>query len=84
MSDKKQTSVEWLAEQLRPAVALQGKIIDEYLVQAKLLHEEEIKNAYKAGVTEGEDRADMIHWLEECIVKSPDQYYEENHISKIK
>jgi hypothetical protein len=47
MSNNKQSSVEWLAEQLRPAVALQGKIIDEYLKQAKEMHKEEIVNTYK-------------------------------------
>ena len=45
----KQNSIEWLVEQLRPAVVLQGKIIDEYLQQAKAMHKEEIKESWEDG-----------------------------------
>lgn len=53
MNNNKQSSVEWLAEQLRPAVSLQGKIIDEYLEQAKEMHNQELIAA----------QMDMFHHL---------------------
>ncbi len=45
MSDKKQNSIEWLVEQLKPAITLQEKYINEFLQQAKAMHKEEIINA---------------------------------------
>lgn len=43
MENKKQSSVEWLVEQLKPAIALQEKYINEFLQQAKAMHKEEMK-----------------------------------------
>ena len=42
MSNKEQSSIEWLVEQLIPAIALREKIIYEYLDKAKAMHKEEI------------------------------------------
>ena len=41
MSKTEQTSIEWLVEQLIPAIALQEKIIYEYLDKAKAMHKKE-------------------------------------------
>lgn len=41
MSNKEQNSIEWLVEQLIPAIALQEKIIYEYLDKAKAMHKKE-------------------------------------------
>ena len=43
MNDTKQSSIEWLVEQLKPAITLQEKYINEFLQQAKAMHKEEIK-----------------------------------------
>lgn len=45
----KQTAVEWLIEQLEPAIALQSKIIQEYAEQANKMFEEQITDAYEEG-----------------------------------
>jgi len=37
-----QTAVEWLVEQLTPAISLQQKYIDEYLEQAKATEKEQL------------------------------------------
>ena len=42
---EKQTAVEWLVEQLTPAISLQQKYIDEYLEQAKVMEKEQINKA---------------------------------------
>ena len=41
MSNKEQNSIEWFVEQLIPAIALQEKIIYEYLDKAKAMHKKE-------------------------------------------
>lgn len=41
----KQSSIEWLVEQLKPAITLQEKYINEFLEQAKAMHKEELINA---------------------------------------
>ena len=46
---KKQTSVEWLIEQLTPSISLQQKHIDDLKEQAKAMHKEEIMNAFNNG-----------------------------------
>jgi len=38
----KQSSIEWLVEQLKPAITLQEKYINEFLDQAKAMHKEEM------------------------------------------
>jgi hypothetical protein len=49
-NEKKQSSVEWLVEQLTPAIALQQKYIDEIKEQATEMHREEIVDALKSNV----------------------------------
>jgi hypothetical protein len=49
MENKKQSSIEWLVEQLSPAVSLQKKYIDEIKQQAKEKHKQEIKDTYWDG-----------------------------------
>lgn len=43
MNDTKQSSIEWLVEQLKPAITLQEKYINEFLVRAKKMHKEEVE-----------------------------------------
>ena len=50
MNDAKQSSVEWLVEQLKPAITLQEKYINEFLQQAKAMHKEEMKEMYLKGI----------------------------------
>lgn len=45
----KQTAVEWLIEQLEPAIALQSKIIQKYVEQAKQMEQEQIITAWNDG-----------------------------------
>jgi hypothetical protein len=45
----KQTSVEWLIEQLTPSIALQQKYIDKLFKQAKEMEKEQIIDAYDKG-----------------------------------
>jgi len=47
MENKKQNSVEWLVEQLKPAITLQEKYINEFLEQAKAMHKEEQENTWE-------------------------------------
>jgi hypothetical protein len=47
--NKQQTAVEWLAEQLYPAIALNSKFIDEFVEQAKEMEKQQIKDAYCDG-----------------------------------
>ena len=49
---KQQTAVEWLAEQLYPAIKLNSKYINELVEQAKEMEKEQIKDAYKFGITD--------------------------------
>jgi hypothetical protein len=51
MSNNKQSSVEWLAEQIKNDInlRLRGFDIDKALEQAKAMHEEEIINAHFEG-----------------------------------
>ena len=49
MNVKKQSSIDWLVEQLKPAIALQEKYINEFLQQAKAMHKEEIIDSYCYG-----------------------------------
>ena len=46
----KQSSIEWLVEQLKPAITLQEKYINEFLDQAKAMHKKEIEEAWLDGV----------------------------------
>ena len=54
---KKQTAVDWLLEQLTPAISLQSKIIQEYAEQAKQMEKEQIEQSFvacwKANVPDG-------------------------------
>jgi len=50
MENKKQSSIEWLVEQLSPAVSLQKKYIDEIKQQAKEKHKQEIMDAVDYGI----------------------------------
>lgn len=47
--EKKQSSIEWLAEQ-----RLQGVNLDDALEQAKAMHKEEIQDAYQKGRFNGQ------------------------------
>ena len=45
----KQTAVEWLMEQLMPAIQLNDKFIKEYLAHAKAMEKEQIVDAWNGG-----------------------------------
>jgi len=53
--EKKQSCIEWLVEQLKPAITLQEKYINEFLQQAKAMHQEEIKEAWNDGCYQSSD-----------------------------
>jgi hypothetical protein len=63
---KKQTSVDWLIEQLTPSISLQQKHIDDLKEKAKAMEKEQIESAYWDG---GEDMP--------MISKQCEQYYNE-------
>lgn len=65
--DKKQTSIEWLVEQLKPAITLQEKYINEFLQQAKAMHQQEIEEAYDRKVI-----GDIQNWY----IRNGKHYYE--------
>ena len=52
---KKQSSIEWLVEQIKKDInlRLRGFDIDKALEQAKAMHKDEIANAWNDGHTEG-------------------------------
>ena len=50
MNDTKQSSIEWLVEQLKPAITLQEKYINEFLQKAKAMHRKEIEDSWLDGV----------------------------------
>lgn len=64
MSNKKQTSIEWLVEQW---AATQGTLYSSDLEQAKELHRQEIINAWNNGV---------VNW-DSC--KDAEQYYKDTY-----
>jgi hypothetical protein len=68
--NKQQTAVEWLVEQLTPAITLQQKHIDEIKKQAKEMFIEQIINANRDGVDMVVDKKDFI---------SGEQYYNETY-----
>ena len=43
------TAVEWLAEQLYPAIKLNSKYIDEFIEQAKEMEKQQIIDAFNEG-----------------------------------
>ena len=47
--NKTQSSIDWLVQQLKPAIALQEKYINEFLQQAKAMHKEEILQTFEKG-----------------------------------
>jgi hypothetical protein len=51
MSNNKQSSIEWLAQQLYEQMEMcgDGGVYDKIIKQAKTMHKEEIKKAIKAG-----------------------------------
>jgi len=53
MKMKQQTSVDWLIEQLSPAISLQQKYIDEFKEQSNKMFEQQIINAYDKGFSFG-------------------------------
>lgn len=61
--ENKQTAVEWLAEYLKPSIALQTKYIDEYVKYAKQMEKEQIIDAATWGY----------------ISQSGEQYYNETY-----
>ena len=65
--NKKQTSIEWLVEQLKPAITLQEKYINEFLEQAKAMHQQEIEEAYDRKVI-----GDIQNWY----IRNGKHYYE--------
>ena len=65
--EKKQSSVEWLVEQLKPAITLQEKYINEFLEQAKAMHQQEIEEAYDRKVI-----GDIQNWY----IRNGKHYYE--------
>ena len=48
-----QTSIEWLVEQMQNNIHHTIKIPSDYIEQAKLLHKQEILNAFSRGAAEG-------------------------------
>jgi len=66
----KQTAVEWLVEQLTPAVSLQQKYIDEIKAKAKAMENEQIIEAISKGWDYYEDG--KVRWMGE-------QYYNETY-----
>jgi hypothetical protein len=46
----RQTAIDWLIEQLEPAISLQSKIIHKYKEQAKQMEKQQIIDADLAGV----------------------------------
>jgi len=69
----KQSSIEWLVEQLKPAITLQEKYINEFLDQAKQMHQQEIEEAYDRKVI-----GDIQNWY----IRNGKHYYE-LHYNKI-
>jgi transketolase len=67
------TAVEWLAEQLYPAIKLNSKYIDEFIEQAKEMHKQEMKKCYEHGTFA---LLDMGHG------DTFEQYYKETFVSK--
>lgn len=68
----KQSSIDWLVEQLKPAIALQEKYINKFLEQAKAMHQQEIEEAYDRKVI-----GDIQNWY----IRNGKHYYE-LHYSK--
>jgi len=65
---KKQSSVEWLVEQLKPAITLQEKYINEFLEQAKAMHKEEMESAYLCGSADSfNDEGDFKKYYKETF-----------------
>lgn len=77
MSDKKQTAVEWLQEQLNPDMkTMQGNIIQDLLDQAKQMEKEQMQKLiiwmYKVS-------ADQPMRFETDIDDIVEQYYNETY-----
>ena len=70
--DKQQTAVEWLVEQLTPAITLQQKHIDKIKEKAKEMEKEQIIKAYHQGVTD--EHGDTIMFTTEG-----EDYYNETY-----
>jgi hypothetical protein len=70
---KKQTAVEWVIEQLTPAISLRQKYIDEIKSQAKQMEKEQIIEANEAGFND----AQLIDYKYEG--KNPEDYYNETY-----
>lgn len=74
MSDKKQSSVEWLAQAIYDKMKMKGdgKVFQGILEQAKEMHKEEITDAYGHGSNNG-----YMYAMEKSIIISREQYYNE-------
>jgi hypothetical protein len=70
MENKKQSSIEWLVEQLSPAVSLQKKYIDEIKQQAKEKHKQEIKESWVNGL------------LSDCLSEENEDLYAEDYYNE--
>ena len=70
MNDAKQSSVEWLVEQLKPAITLQEKYINEFLERAKKMHKEEVEEAYGHGQNNG-----YMYAHQKAITISKENYF---------
>jgi hypothetical protein len=69
MNEKRQTAIEWLAEQM-----MHPEIHNPYIAQAKEMEKEQIENACDSGFKDGVLYASGEIW----IYESSEQYYNEN------
>ncbi len=75
MSNKQQTAVEWLNEQLQNNVHHTIRIPLDIIQQAKEMEKEQIMKAISAGCRDGIFYANG----EQLIYKSPEQYYQQTY-----
>jgi hypothetical protein len=75
MSNKQQTAVEWLIEQLTPVITLQQKHIDVIKSIAKEMEKEQKKHAYDWGETNGADECNG----DGATYENFEQYYNETY-----
>lgn len=70
MNSEKQSSVEWLVEQLSPAITLKEKYILVFLKQAKEMHKKEIEDAFGHGQNNG-----YMYAHQKAITMSKENYF---------
>ena len=70
MNSEKQSSVEWLVEELSPAITLKEKYILVFLKQAKEMHKKEIQDAYAHGQNNG-----YMYAHQKAITISKENYF---------